>query len=324
MPLALMVAAVMSGATSLPELAASVDSLPVSRTAVVVGVSLQYLDWGGAGEALVFLPPACETPHIYGDIAPALASAFRVVGLTTRGCGLSSRAEAYDLDSQLRELEGFLDLLGVDRATIAGFSVSAGKAVRFARLFPSRVTRLVLFDPVYSYVAPGLEEQMAAAITALVGGDGGASPELFRRHHEAWELGSWSSALDRNLQESFFARPDGSLESRADERWWPAFRADMMAGRYFETHTNHPTLALFAINLERERLKQLDEATRVTLAPLIEDTESTRREQIEDFRESGRDIRIVEMPNTAHYCFVHRPEEVLEHLWAFLSAGRAR
>lgn len=117
-------------------------SVPANRTVRVHGVSLHYLDWGGTGEALVLLPAACETAHIYGDIAPAFADRFRVLGPTTRGCGQSGRAGTYDLDTQLTELEGFLDALHIDRATLAGFSASGGKAIRFARLHSSRVRQV--------------------------------------------------------------------------------------------------------------------------------------------------------------------------------------
>lgn len=142
-------------------------SVPANRTVSVHGVSLHYLDWGGTGEALVLLPAACETAHIYGDIAPAFTDRFRVLGPTTRGCGQSGRAPAYDLDTQLRELEGFLDAPQIKRATLAGFSASGGKTIRFARLYQSRVAKLVIFDSVYSYIAPGLEERVGAAIPMI-------------------------------------------------------------------------------------------------------------------------------------------------------------
>lgn len=124
--------------------------LPADRHVTVDGVSLHYLDWGETGEPLVFLPPGCETAHIFGDIAPAFADRFRVVGPTTRGCGQSGRADAYDVDTQVKEIALFLDALGLERATVAGFSASGGKATRFARQHPTRVRRLVIFDSVYS------------------------------------------------------------------------------------------------------------------------------------------------------------------------------
>ena len=299
-------------------------SVPANRTVSVHGVSLHYLDWGGTGEALVLLPAACETAHIYGDIAPAFTDRFRVLGPTTRGCGQSGRAPAYDLDTELGELEGFLDALQIKRATLAGFSASGGKAIRFARLYPSRVAKLVVFDSVYSYIAPGLEERVGAAITRRLGGDPDDSADLHRRYHEAWELGAWSASMDRNLRETYAVSADGVLRPVGAPEWWSAFRADMNAGRYFETRISHPTLMFFAVDLDQERLKQFDEVTRADIRPLAEETDRRRQVQIEEFRKNGPLVRIIEMPATAHYCFVHKPQDVIREMRNFLLQESSR
>lgn len=134
---------------------------PVSKTIRVEAVRLEYLEWGGKGDALVFVPGGCETSHVFSDIAPAFSDRYRVLSLTPRGCGASAKAGGgYDLDMQLRDLRGFLDALDIDCAILAGHSSGAGKITRFARMYPSRVDRLVLFDTVYSFIAPGLEAHM--------------------------------------------------------------------------------------------------------------------------------------------------------------------
>lgn len=296
-------------------------SSPVDRTVTVLGVPLHYLDWGGPGAALVLLPPICETAHIYGDIAPAFADRFRVLGPTTRGCGRSGRADRYDIDMQLRELEGLLDALQIDRTILVGFSASGGKAIRFARLHPSRVEKLVIFDSAYSYVAPGLEEQMGEAIARRIGGNPDRSADSYRRSHEAWELGAWSAAMDRNLRETHETTPEGMLRPRGAPGWWMAFRADSKAGRYFETRLSHPALMFFAVDLDQERVKRLDAAIRATLEPLAQETDRRRREQIDEFRRNGPHVRIIEMAVTAHYVFVHKPREVIREMRAFLDAG---
>lgn len=291
---------------------------PINRNVSVQGVSVHYLDWGGSGEALVFLPPACETAHIYGDIAQAFTDHFRVLGPATRGCAQSSQTGAHDLDSQLRELAGFLDALRINTATIAAFSASGGKAVRFARLYPARMRKLVIFDSVYSYVAPGFEERLAAAITRRLGGDPDHSAALHKRHFEAWELGAWSAAMERNLRDTYTVAPDGTLRGIGAPEWWAAYRADMKAGRYFETRISHPTLMFFAVDLSQERLKQFAPEIRADIRSLAEDTDRRRREQIDEFRKNGSHVRIIEMPGAAHYCFVHKPQEVIRAMRQFL------
>lgn len=53
------------------------------------GVRLHYIDWGGDGRPLVLLAGLGGSAHIYGGLAPRLASRFRVAGLTRRGHGRS-------------------------------------------------------------------------------------------------------------------------------------------------------------------------------------------------------------------------------------------
>ncbi len=113
-------------------------------------------------------------------------------------------------------------------------------------------------------------------------------------------------------------RPNGALEARAAPEFWAAFRADMKAGRYFETRIAHPALMFFAVDLDAERLKQFDDETRAQLRPLAEETDRRRRAQIEEFGKNGPRVRIVEMPATAHYCFVHKPKDVIREMRAFL------
>jgi pimeloyl-ACP methyl ester carboxylesterase len=297
---------------------------PADRQVAVDGVSLHYVDWGGSGEALVFLPPACETAYIFGDIAPAFANTFQVVGPTTRGCGRSGRAAEYDLDAQLTELEGFLDALNIDRATFVGFSASGGKAIRFAGSRPSRVRSLVILDTVYSHVAPGYSEQLGAEIRRRISGNPNGSVTLFRRYHEGWELGAWSTAMDRNLRETHELAEDGSLRPRGAKEWRSAFIEDMKAGRYFETRISHPALMVFAVDLDQERVRQIDEPAQTALRPLAVETDRRRREQIEAFRKNGSHVQIVEMSATAHYCFLHRPDEVIQELRRFLKMEPSR
>jgi pimeloyl-ACP methyl ester carboxylesterase len=284
--------------------------IPDDRTVDVFGVRLHYLDWGGTGDALLFLPPSCETAHIFGDIAPAFTDRFRVLGLTTRGCAQSGPADAYDLDAQLREVDEFLSALQLEHATLAGFSAGGGKVIRFARLYPSRVTKLVVLDSVYSDVPPELEQRMDAAIAKLLGDRDDDSTDWNQRYFQAWELGAWSAAMDRNMQ--------ATSPASVSPAWWAAFRADMEAGHYFETEIAHRTLMFFATDLDQERIKQFDESTRVDLMPLAQEADRRRRTQIAEFRRNGPHVQIVEMPATAHYCFVHRPEEVIREMRRFL------
>ena len=51
----------------------------------VNGVKLNYLDWGGKGDTLLFLHGMGDTAYRYDDFAPRFTNQFRVLGLTRRG-----------------------------------------------------------------------------------------------------------------------------------------------------------------------------------------------------------------------------------------------
>ncbi len=89
-------------------------------------------------------------------------SGYRVVAYDARGHGRSAPApssDAYGYARLARDLEAVLDALKLPRATLAGASMGAHTAVRFALSHPERVTALGLvtpaFDPAALAGAPG-------------------------------------------------------------------------------------------------------------------------------------------------------------------------
>ena len=73
----------------------------------------------------------------------------RVVAYDARGHGESDPAAPYDYPSLAADLVGLLDDLGIERATLAGASMGAHTALRFALDHPGRVAGLVIITPAY-------------------------------------------------------------------------------------------------------------------------------------------------------------------------------
>ena len=81
-----------------------------------------------------------------------LGRGWRLVGYDARGHGDSSPAphpDAYEYADLAGDLEAVLDGVGLDRAVVAGSSMGAATAVRFALGDPDRVAALVLITPAY-------------------------------------------------------------------------------------------------------------------------------------------------------------------------------
>jgi pimeloyl-ACP methyl ester carboxylesterase len=298
---------------------------PVSatpRTAVleVQGVRVQYVDWGGRGEALVLVPARCETPFVFGDLAPLLVNRFRVLGVTARGCGSSGLASnSYGVDLQIRELVGFLDGMRIDRAIFAGHSASGGKVVRLARQFPSRVIRVVTFDIIYTGVPEQFESRFEAAIGAQNTTSTRLSLESHRREFQTWELGTWSAALERDFEEQTEKSADGALRYRGrPDGWQQAFVEDVRQGRYYETEITHPALFFVARDLDMERLKQFPTEVQRELLPMAEAIRRARAAQIARYQKNGPHVQIEWLENASHYLFVDKAREVAARMMNFL------
>jgi pimeloyl-ACP methyl ester carboxylesterase len=119
----------------------------------VRGVRLQYVDWGGSGEPLIFLTANGGRPERQFDaLAPNFVDRFRVLGLTRRGQGESEKpSSGYDTDSLVRDIAGFMDAMQIERANLAGHSIAGAELTHFAVTLPHRVRRLVYLDAANDY-----------------------------------------------------------------------------------------------------------------------------------------------------------------------------
>ena len=79
-----LVAAVLLSVVTVP-----VTSTPADQFVKANGVALQYLDWGGQGDVLLFLAGLGDDVHRFDTFAPRFSDRFHVVGFSRRGQGAS-------------------------------------------------------------------------------------------------------------------------------------------------------------------------------------------------------------------------------------------
>ncbi len=100
-------------------------------------------------------------------------SGYRTVAYDARGHGRSSpapNAGAYTYAQLAEDLAAVLDELEIERALLAGASMGAHTALRFALLHPARVTALGLVTPSFDPHAAGSTEYNALAEGLRAGG----------------------------------------------------------------------------------------------------------------------------------------------------------
>lgn len=143
----------------LPERADSFHQLPI-RTVEVRGVRLAYSDVG-QGSPLMLLHGLGGSMWQWEYQQLPLSASHRVLTLDQVGSGLSDKpAIDYSPTDMVEFVKGFMDAVGVERASIVGQSMGAGVAIGMALTYPERVERLILISGFPDHVRENLSSEL--------------------------------------------------------------------------------------------------------------------------------------------------------------------
>ncbi|HET8628438.1 MAG TPA: alpha/beta hydrolase [Thermomicrobiales bacterium] len=111
------------------------------------GLTLHYLDWGGAGPPLVLLHGLRDQAHGWDEVAPLLVPHGRVLALDQRGHGGSDRPPAgYAPEDFAADVAAFCAVLDLRRPVIVGHSLGGRTALTLAGLRPGLARGYVIVD----------------------------------------------------------------------------------------------------------------------------------------------------------------------------------
>lgn len=147
------------------------------------------------------------------------ARGFRLIGYDARGHGESGAAperSAYEYADLADDLAAVLDELGLERAALAGSSMGAATALRFALAHPDRVRALALITPPRVDGRGDLRTGRGAANRPPVVGDHGASPT---GGYDPDDLDHWDRLADALAAGDLDAFVDESGANALPERW---------------------------------------------------------------------------------------------------------
>lgn len=154
------------------------------------------------------------------------AEGFRVVVPDQIGFGKSTKPQAFQFSFQVLAdtTRALLDSLHLDRLTMVGHSMGGMLATRFALMFPERVEKLVLVNPL------GLEDWKTVVpyrpIDEAYAEELRATPETIRNYQRAsYYAGNWEPAYEAliALQAGWTRHPDYPRIA-----WCAALTADMI------------------------------------------------------------------------------------------------
>lgn len=168
--------------------------------AEVNGQRLYVEDTGGEGPPIVFSHGFLMDHEMFTPQVAELGDVYRVITWDARGFGATgSDGEPFTYWDSARDLFAILDLLGIERAVLAGMSQGGYLSLRAALLHPDRVRALVLIDTqalretdekaaeyremIDTWVAHGYVEELASGVAAAILGD---DPALAERWKAKW------------------------------------------------------------------------------------------------------------------------------------------
>jgi pimeloyl-ACP methyl ester carboxylesterase len=298
----------------------------------VNGVRLHYLDWGGQGEALLFLTGMGNSAHIFDTMAPLFIDRFRVLSLTRRGHGRSDKPESgYDNDTLVEDIRQFLDALNITRVNLAGHSLAGNEMTRFAELYPARLGKIVYLDAANDYseltdndivrAIPEVFSKLQPAINDV------RSYAAYRGWLKKARYGFWSEEQEADTRETLFG-PDGKLKPTLSGNVAGALSRGARAFRPDFAKVKAPALSFYMIPSLATYFPWLlpgDEPARGKARAFLNETLiPIQHKRIERFRKEAAGGQVVVMPDTHHYLFITRRREVVTRMRVFLRPEEKR
>ncbi len=293
-------------------------SVPVAR-----GVHVEVLDWGGSGDPLVFLAGLGNSAHIFDEFAYQFTDKFRVIGITRRGYGQSSRPKqgpepntGYDITTRAADDIKVLDHFKFQKAIFVGHSVAGVELGRLGAVYPDRVIKLAFLD---AYDYGPLHEKIP---TDIPGPPGQARDLYSPQHLDAYtvrNMGYRGVAADTcnvfNINGAGNVLANKTTREIGDAVIKGSGLADFAS-------ITAPTLGIFTYPqatppyyyfLTAEQQKTFDDAMAL-LAVWKDDV-------IDRFSAGIKDVQVVKIPNAPHYIFRSNEAEVVHLLRTFLLGG---
>jgi len=309
------------------------DSSPHKSDFVNVnGIRLHYLDWGGSGPVLLFLPGLGCHAYIFDRFAPRFTDKFHVLALTRRGHGDSDYPETgYDIDTLTEDIRQFMDALQIERAILAGHSYAGIELSHFAALYPERILKLVFLDAAYDRSSPECKTMMENNPLKGVEIPGTQADYysiqdyadfLKRAYPSLGEI--WGELQDEHILHEVRITPEGRVVDKMSDAISKALTDTSTSYVPEDAKIRAPVLNFYAMR-DNTYFVAPSYMTEEQQARMIDFFEKFQKpwnlHSIEKFRRDVPHARIVEIPHGHHYCFIRHEELVFDEMRRFLLEG---
>lgn len=309
---------------------------------VETDVQLEVLDWGGSGRALVLLAGGGDTAHVFDDLAPTLATRYRVLGVTRRGHpGSSAPATGYGVARLAEDVVRVMDATGLKAPVVVGHSFAGEEMHVLGARYSARIAGLVYVDAAFDRGDDADSEAFNAVARTVPAApsskaDDRASFTALRAHLEKYG----GAGPEAHLRARWVANPDGTIARMfAPERAiLQAMAKEMRAGYkpYNPERIRVPAVAIYAVPKSADDLMRRGSSDRQPFPELVARAaeDPAIRERVERLylltRERVRNhekwfdgfaerARVVELSGT-HHLIISNPSEVLQQIDSFVSS----
>jgi pimeloyl-ACP methyl ester carboxylesterase len=275
---------------------------------------LEVLDWGGRGETIVLLAGLGNTAHVFDDFAQKLTDRFRVVGITRRGNGASSRpGHGYDISTLTDDVRHVVDGLNLRQVHLVGHSIAGDEITTFAVRYPERLLKAVYLDAAYDHVnfAPDWPAPPKPTAAEL------SSPAAFRSY--------CARIIALQPEAEIRATVDFDAEGRAIKNSTPS--EVLSAIEHSVTHPAYSSIQAAALAIYAVPVKPADMAPsydewsppdKARLDRLLKTQLVWAADQRRRFATDVRRGRVVEIHGATHYLFISNEADVLKAMRLFL------
>jgi len=302
------------------------DSAPHDAASITVdgGVQLEVLDFGGAGSPIVLLPGLGATAHSYDELAPLLAQQHRVVAITRRGTGYSSKPDfGFDTARLAQDVLQVMDALKIDKALLVGHSIAGDELTWLGGRHPERISGLVYLDAAYDRSGQGPGDTRLRELNRRLPPEPPIPPAALRDYDTMSQLLSTRGHVQLpegeliaflNIDKPFLAGTP-AIEARAQQ----AIVAALEPPNY--SALKIPALAIYAIADPDRPLPAWydphDAEQKVAAAEIARINAETQRRNIELFRRGVEQGEVLELQHASHYLFQPDPRRVRDAIEKF-------
>jgi pimeloyl-ACP methyl ester carboxylesterase len=302
------------------------DSAQHEATSVTVdqGVQLEVLDFGGQGSPVLLLAGLGASAHSYDELAPLLAQKHRVVAITRRGTGYSSKpAFGFDTPRLAQDVLQVMDALKLEKPLLVGHSIAGEELTWLGGHHPERFRGLVYLDAAYDRSGNAILKSRQSVLSRSLPPEPPIPPEAARNYQ----------AMSALLAERGHVRPtEGELIAMwnvhkpflagtlgMDARTGQAIAAAIEAPNYAAIKV--PALAIYAIPDPGKPLPAWYDVNDVELKATLEElgrlNQDFRRKNIESFRRGVREGEALELRNADHYLIQSNQQQVIDAIETF-------